>query len=422
MHLFPAFPPVMLESAPQPVPAPKLYRPSVAGALARVAVTLVSFVLVGLLLRALAAPAGGSVIGGKLEYWRAHAHEYDTVFLGSSHVFRAFVPAEFDRDTAGFGVATKSFNFGVQAVQLLEQRHLLHAILDARPELERVFFEYQWLFPQVDPQNAFSPRTVYWHDPETTRLAATRALHWGAELGDDFAFVEDESQRHSVFTALERVLPPGTRAAEEHVQHGLTELLLIGRGKDVLRGLLGRSHGQTARYREQHGYLSLEDDERMLAAQGEAQNSYRARRERFLANLEAYRRDVDVLDAAEVSFGDGEWINAELTRVDDFELIAGIAREVQARGVEFVLVILPSQSANRPFEERLAAELGAPLLRYNQPERYPELYAPRNRWDSGHLSAEGARWFSRVLARDYAGLSGAHEPRATDADRGSLAQ
>ena len=48
-------------------------------------------------MRAVAAPAGGSVIGGKVEYWRAHGQEYDTVFLGTSHVLRAFVPAEFDR-------------------------------------------------------------------------------------------------------------------------------------------------------------------------------------------------------------------------------------------------------------------------------------------------------------------------------------
>lgn len=402
----------MPASAPFPSsPAPKVYRPSALGALARVGVASASFVLVALGLRAVAAPAGGSAIGGKVEYWQAHAAEYDTVFLGTSHVLRAVVPAEFDRAMEGFGRPTRSFNFGVQAVHLLEQRYLLGRILDARPDLARVFFEYHWLFPQIAPENAFLARTVYWHDPETTALAVERALHWGAELGDAFGYVEDETQRHSVFTVLERTLPPGLRAAEEHVQHGLTERLLIGRGKDVLRGLLGRAHGQTARYARQHGYVSLEDDDRELVAQGDVHNSYRARRERFLANQEAYRRDVDALDAAELSFGDGDWINAELARVDDFDLIADIAAEVRARGVEFVLLILPSQSANRRFEDRLLQELGSPVLRYDLPERYPALYAPENRWDSGHLSAEGARIFSQLLARDTAGLG----PRATDA-------
>ena len=312
------------------------------------------------------------------------------------------MPDGFDRTAAEFGVASRSFNFGLQAVHLLEQRYLLHQLLDAHPRVARVFFEYQWLTPQLDPQNAFSARTVYWHDPETTRLAVERALHWGEELGDELAYVGDPAVRHSIFDVAQRLVPPGPRAAEEHLEHCLTERLMLGRGKDVLKGLLGRAHGQTGRYRANHGYVSLEEDADLLAAQGETRNAYSARRERFLANREAYLRDVDALDAAELSFGDAEWVNAALTRVDDFDLVAEIAREVRARGVEFVLVILPSQSGNRPFEERLRAELDSLVLRYNLPERYPALYDAGNRYDSGHLSARGAEYFSRILARDYA--------------------
>jgi hypothetical protein len=397
----------MLEPTPPcETPRPKVYRPRALGVCARLALGLASFATVAGWLQSVAAPGGGSVIGGKTEYWRAHGGEYDTVFLGSSHVFRAFVPSEFERTTAQCGLATRAFNFGVQAVHLLEQRYLLGEILAANPHLTRVFFEYQWLTPQIDPANAFNPRTVYWHDAETTRLAVARARHWGAALGDGLAFVEAGSERHSVFTALERLFPADQRIAAGHLQHFLTGLCGIGLGKDALRGLLGKESGQTARYRARHGYLSLEEEERALASQGEVRNSYRARRERFLAGQEAYRAALDRLDAAEESFGDAEWVEAELTRVDDLELVAAIAREVRARGVEFVLVILPSQSANRPFEERAMEELGSLVLRYNLPERYPALYDPELRWDSGHLSAEGALHFSRLLARDYCAQRG----------------
>jgi len=393
-------------SASDPVPAqpvPKVYRPRVAGALGRLALALAGFVLVLLGLHAVAAPAGGSVIGGKLEYWNAHAPEYDTVFLGSSHVFRAFVPAEFDRATGELGLETHSFNFGVQAVQLLEQRDLLRRILEAHPGLERVCFEYQWLCPQVDPDNAFNPRTVYWHDAETTRLALERTAHWARELGDGLSFVESESERHSVFTLLERGLDPATRIEEQHLQHWLTRLLMIGRGKDVLRGLAGRASGQVPRYRAGDGYLSLEEDEALASAQGNTTNPYAQRHARFLSELESYRRGVDALDAEQRVFGDGDWMNAEMTRINDFELIASIAAEVRARGADFVLVLLPSRSCDRPFEERLVNELGG-VLRYNLPARYPALYEPDNRWDSGHLSARGALVFSRLLARDVVGL------------------
>src|SRR5262249_32557636 len=153
--------------------------------------------------------------------WRAHGGEYDTVFVGSSHVLRSFVPGEFDRATAELGLATRSFNFGVQALTLLEARYLFERLLDSRPGLARVFFEYQWLSPQIDPQNSFNPRTVYGHDAETTELAIARALHWDGALGG-LPFVEDPAHAHALFTVADRLFPGGVRAAEEHAQHFLT--------------------------------------------------------------------------------------------------------------------------------------------------------------------------------------------------------
>ncbi len=242
----------------------RLRRP---GVLARVGLAGAAFVLVGIALRSVAAPAGGGVIGAKLEYWRDHAREYDTLFLGSSHVLRAFVPAEFDRWLAQHGGQGRSFNFGVQAVHLIEARYLLHEILDrSSGRLRRVFFEYQWIQPQIDPQNAFLPRTVYWHDRESTALAMERCFHWGRELGPGFHYLEDESDRWSLLTVFDRALPPDLRAAEDHLGHLGMDLCLFGRGKDIAKGLLGRSHGQTARYGPGHGYLALEQEPRWSRA------------------------------------------------------------------------------------------------------------------------------------------------------------
>ncbi len=378
------------------------------GILARVAVGLAAFVLVGRILRAVAAPPGGGVIGAKLEYWSEHAGEYDTVFLGSSHVLRAFVPAEFDRLLSGKGLESRSFNFGVQAVHLIEARYLLREILEQEgARVRRVFFEYGWLMPQIDPQNASLPRTIYWHDREHTALAVQRCLHWGDELGDMFHHVESNGERTSILSLAERLLPPGWRAAQGHLEHFALDRVLIGRGKDVAKGLLGRSHGQTRRYGPGQGYLALEDELSAPGGAGEERNSYLRRRERFLAGRERYLRDVAALAREPLAFGDGEWINGELLRVDDLELVRSIADLVRGHGAEFVLVILPSQSCNRPFEERLTAELGSPVLRYNLPGRHPELYDPDKRFDSGHLSAEGALVFTRLFARDYLGTRGA---------------
>lgn len=392
-------------TTPQGPLVPARHAPGPAGSAARCALAAATFLATLAVLRAVAAAPGGSSIGGRLEEWRTAGSAYDTLFVGTSHVLRAFVPAKFDEALGSQGEESRSCNFGVQGASLLETRWLLGELLDAQPGIRRVFFEYQWLIPQVDPENAFNPRSVYWHDTETTRLAVERARHWGAELGDELALVERPSESHSVFTLLERGAGGGERAALQHVQHWLTELFTLGRGKDVLKGLAGHRASRSARAAANDGYLSLEDEVAELARAGSVENSYTARRKRFLERQGEYLQSVDRLDGEERVFGDGEWMDERLTRVDDFELVQSIAREVQARGVEFVLVILPSQSCNRPFEERLQAELGAPVLRYNVPALYPRLYDVEYRFDSGHLSAEGADYFSRLLARDVAALT-----------------
>jgi hypothetical protein len=373
-------------------------------ALARVLVALAAFVLTGVALRSVAIAPGGDVIGAKLDWWRAEGKRYDTVFVGSSHVLRAFVPETFDRELSAAGLEAHSYNFGVQAVHLLEARWLLERILEASDgHLRRVFFEYQWLTPQIDPANAFLPRTVYWHDWETTSLAVERALHWDRELAPGLGYVEVDPGSHSIFSVMDRCLPSGARAARGHLGHFASERVFLGRGEDAAKGLLGRGRARTARYAVRDGYVALEQD---AAGLGAEPRSYLRRRERFLEQRERYLAEVAALEREPVVFGDGEWVDGALARVDDLELLRAIAHAVEERGIEFALVIMPSQSANRPFEERLERELGAAVLRYNLPERYPELYAPENRFDSGHLSAEGARLFSARLARDTAALEG----------------
>jgi len=368
---------------------------------ARVGVAVLAFLLTGAVFRRVASPSGGPLVGAKREYLEAHGERFDTVFVGSSHVYRGFVPGEFDRLLSLEGRSARSLNYGVQLPDLLESRFLILEILEEVPGLKRLFFEYQSLAPQIDPANAFQPRTVYWHDQGSTGLAIERTVHWGSELGDGLRYVEDPSGVHSVFGLGDRLLPTPLRISNLHIQHYLSDALFVGRSKDVGRGLLGRRHGQTARFDSGAGYISLEEENRRLSERGQPDNPYQRRSDQFHEALADYRETVERLRSENRVEGDEEWMNAELTRVHDLELIGRIAREVRDAGVEFVLVIMPQQSADRGLEEELAREIGAPVLRYNLPERYPELYAPEMRFDSGHLSEEGALRFTRTLARDY---------------------
>lgn len=382
---------------------------SVGGAAARVGVALAAFAAVLALLHAFAAPGGGGIVGAKLEHYRDAPERYDTVFLGSSHVYRSFVPERFDEALREHGVEARSFNFGVQLPNLYETSYLLEEIL-ARGEgrVRRVFCEYLPSTPQIDPQNAYLPRTVYWHDAETTGLAVSRAFALADELADDgeggLRFAEEPST--SITSLLARPFPVPLRIAAGHVLHFGARAVLVGRGKDVAKGVLGREHGQTAAVARGAGYLSLEEQQRLLEAAGQLSNPYRRRHEHFLENLDAYRSRVEALRTEPVVFGDEEWMNADLQRVDDVEVLRRMAEACRAAGVELILVFMPANSCNRPLEERLPAELGVPVLRFNRPSVYPRLYEPELRFDSGHPSAEGANELTRLLAREYLALQG----------------
>jgi len=71
----------------------------------------------------------------------------------------------------------------------------------------------------------------------------------------------------------------------------------------------------------------------------------------------------------------------------------------ERHGGRLVLVAPPYLSV--PFAP--LPELGIAFLDFSDPRRYPQLFAPENRADGGHLNAEGAAIYSRLLARELLG-------------------
>ena len=76
--------------------------------------------------------------------------------------------------------------------------------------------------------------TRYWHDVESTSLVIERTL----VQGDQLNYVEDGSREHSLPTIMARAFPADLRVASDHAQHFLVNGLMLGRGKDVARGLV----------------------------------------------------------------------------------------------------------------------------------------------------------------------------------------
>lgn len=399
--------------------------PPLRGSLGRCALGLVAFVGVILIFRRVAVPSGGGIIAAKWQHLQESVGEYDTFFLGTSHVYRGFVPSEFDRVSAVAGRPTSSFNLGIQLPHLYELHFLLREILaleGARPG--RIFLEYADLVPQTDPAYLFAPRETYWRDWASTREGLERSEAFAEELTYWQPWFTPRFQkpvkrdgplpecpqvyegRWSICGLPELLATAKLRIQRDHLQHFLLHVSMAGRGKDVAKGLLGRPHGETALMAASRGYVPLEEEVERLARQGSPANDIVQRREYFDAHRAEYRVLVEDLKTKSQCLGDLEWLNTELLYVHDLEIYRRMVAECRAAGVEFVLVFMPSNSCDRAFEETIGRELGVPVLRYNLPDRYPELYAEEFKFDSGHLTEEGALGFTRLLARDWLALGG----------------
>ena len=366
------------------------------------------------LLDRLAVPGGGDLIGSKRQVFERRAASVDTVLLGSSHVYRGIVPERLDAAFERAGVEAHTYNFGIQLPNLIELHRVLREVLEKSPGLRRVVLEYMQLVPQIDPENAFVPRSIYWHDRSGAFEAVERVGYWSRERGGSFPYVERTERtadggrvlrhRYSSTGLFDRLLPNDLRAQRDHYLHWLANLAMIGRSKDLARGLLGRDHSQVAWIGPGSGYVSLEREERRLEEYGKHQNTYRDRRRLFQGDPEAYLKRVEKLRSEEVVFGDEEWMNSELLRVDDLEVLRRMRSDCREAGAELVVVVMPANSTNRPLERRLEAELDVPVLVYTDPDRHPELFDPELRFDSGHFNEDGAQVFTDILAADLLAL------------------
>ncbi len=390
-----------------PIDPPRGPHPGALGVAGRVGVALVAFLLVHLFLRAIASPGGGGTVGSKIEHYEQNAALYDTVFIGTSHVFRSFVPGEFDRIMAENGEASSSFNLGIQLPNQAELHYMLRLVLDEGGDhLKRVFVQYYALTPQIDPEQAFIARNVYWHDWEGTLLSIDRAWAVDEATPGGIELAVNQKRRHAVLAILERQFPSRWYLSREHFQHWIKRELLVARNKDVARGFLGRPHGMTARWGVMRGYYPLEVDGAYRARHGHPDNVILLRRQDFLDRHDEYLAHVERLRTEDVVWGDQEWMGSGVERFSDLEVYRRMVRDAREAGVEIVVVVMPSNSCDRPFEEAMERELGVPVLRYNLPDAHPRLYDTELRYDSGHLTEEGALEFTRTFTEEYRSLQG----------------
>jgi hypothetical protein len=304
-----------------------------------------------------------AVVGPKLRHLAEHLDQYDTLFVGSSYVYREVAPAVYDETLARHGVAARSFNLGVPGMDPPETYALVERVLDLAPRsLETVVIELDYYREQVRPRDLHTRRFDYWHDGRVT-VEVLRAI---AESG----------------------APRGKKGKDvaSHLEAYARRSLAVGRGPAMLGAYRAPADALGPRV---DGFVSLDS---------EGSGGFALRRGMFEA-IEGDRLDEKVAALREVA---GAEARSDGVGAVDREALVRVVDRVRRHGARPVLLVPPCLAPRDDLIRMATDELGLEVLVFNDPDAYPSLYGVDLRFDVGHLNERGALEFTRMLAERIA--------------------
>lgn len=302
-----------------------------------------------------------AVLSKKVFFDSLSSHEkFNTVFFGSSRVYRQFDPARFDSIVnENSSEKVRSFNFGYAAVYPQEAMMLCRQFVDMHPEVKTVFLETN-LYPDFS-SNIFSTRGGYW-------------LNW-----------------QELITAQSIILESGKTEKAENLFYlwagGIQNFVSIreyGYAPKIESKYLGGKY---------NGYFSLQDELKL-----------------YPDNKDVHDRDsIFRLDTSVVKFRSDRiakvFANSNPGRGSNKTYVANLNELVQycgRKGVRLYVVFTPREADSdsyqvfKTLDERNRINLCDSRM-------FPELYLGKNSFDDGHLNNAGAALFTSLLADQFLG-------------------
>lgn len=314
-------------------------------------------------------PGGeGQLLSAKLDVFEeAPADEpYEVVFVGSSRIYHGVAPEVFDQRLKERGYPLRSFNLAITGQKVDGAYGTLESLAQTDPDgLKFVFIDPEELSLMLNRLPRTMRGVVYLHDVQTTRLLLDYV--WNSELSFENKFDRSvEMTRACVYrnTNVGRALGPiddllGRTPTEEDMAFRLGPDRDGWRSKDI-----APKPRSAAAHQE---FL----DEPVLWA-------------KRIAQLRGKRPKSEPLH---------EHARPLLTRIQDL---------VHSLGAEPIFFISPATAYQGQLIQAHAKGDVKTLFRFNDPIAYPELYEMDARWEAAHLSGEGARRFSILLADRFA--------------------
>ncbi|HSI15002.1 MAG TPA: hypothetical protein VK961_23320 [Chthoniobacter sp.] len=288
----------------------------------------------------------------KLAWLALHGARYDTLFVGSSRVYDAVVPQEFDAAMTGAGRPTRSFNLAYKGMRPPENSYVLdHALAEKRP-WRFVIVEADEIPVKIRREVEGTRRGAYWCDLRRMQAVAEQVI--GVTEGDR-GWSAYWRGRRALRREMPRHLIPFLFWA---TNLGRGDVLLRSEDRDWDRWLGDRRDGYTD---DSHKTMALSDVEEFVST---------------------WRPQDDVSRRA-----------SEASQ----QLFAEMERQIVNSGGQMILLIPPrfEKGSYLPDPKRFPH---LAVLDFSDPRRYPELYEASHRADPDHLNVDGALIFTRLLA------------------------
>jgi hypothetical protein len=304
----------------------------------------------------------------KFDYFAEHRDEFNLLFIGSSRTFRGFVPKLFDQLTHTAGVETHSFNFGLPGANAVDAQHTLGRVLALAPRhIDFVLVDPEGFSVVPDDRNFRARSVIDWHEFAITRLVS------------EYVFESDRSAQDKASLLY------------SHWSSCAYNLSNVGRGLRWVDESLGlRPSPETVAEMlgpDRDGYAPQGEEGSELGKRGQRFRKKKA--DEYLAQVEEFRKQTT---------------SNRPPAPEALALYRRIVERSQALGARVIFVIQPA--LYRQDDLIRAHERGdvPQLLRYDDPDRFPELYDVEHRYDATHLDDDGARVFTKLLARDFVDL------------------
>ena len=292
----------------------------------------------------------------KYLHFSRHRADYDVLFIGSSRIYHAFIPQQFDLEVAaGSGLKVRSFNFGYDGMSPPETFFVLRKLLAFRPpRLRWVLLDGAPPVSRLEEKGRSTRRTAYWHDVRHTwlvlRLIAAEPLPW-----------------------LEK-----WRRSYGHLMHFCHNWTNTGMAAEQLAFALGtEKRKKPARWLPPRAWAGNEGYEpgRETRLTGAALGWYRG----LVAELAEDRTERPISRALHDGFADA-------------------VREIRRAGAEAIIVLTPMVKDRENF---VGYPAGVPVWRFQDPTQYPALFDAANHYDHAHLNHPGAQVFTELVSARF---------------------